>query len=137
MDYETRIKLEFSVAKGSVVELSEDEKFFINELLSKLKASGIETEPFIKINRLGNKMLNLQYENAQIGRVKLQDRKIEMQVLKPIANTISDIEVIWYAGDSMEDCLQHLDEWVSYVRYIMSSEERLDAAYEKWLSTLT
>ena len=94
------------------IELNELEKQFINEFKNSIKPFNLDTE--IRYNRMSNKCLNFSFRDMQIGRIKLNGRKMWIQVLydkEPISENF-DIKTI-------DEAYTYIDNWIEYLNYLI------------------
>ena len=113
-DFDNAIKRMNGMDEQKEIELNELEKHFINELLSTLKLFGLD-DP-IRYERMSNKSINIRYKDMQIGRIKLNGRKMWIQVLFDEEN---NWDVQYYDVYTLEDATTHIDEWVNYLNSII------------------
>lgn len=92
--------------------LTADEKrfieFFINEATPYSKGNEI-----IYNFRSGN--INFEIKGMQIGRISLNNKKCEMQIL-----TEDDVE--WIRPIAYEDAIKNVDKWIKYLKYLMQDK---------------
>ena len=92
--------------------LTDDEKrfieFFINEATPCSKGNEI-----IYNFRSGN--INFEIKGMQIGRISLNNKKCEMQIL-----TEDDVE--WIRPITYEDAIKNVDKWIKYLKYLMQDK---------------
>lgn len=63
----------------------------------------------IRLFRMSNGTLSMEYKGCPLGKIKLQGRKHSMQILKSLFDNES-IE------GNVEDFIQHIPEWIKYLR---------------------
>jgi hypothetical protein len=92
--------------------LTDDEKrfieFFIKEAIPYSKGNEI-----IYNFRSGN--INFEIKGMQIGRISLNNKKCEMQIL-----TEDDVE--WIRPITYEDAIKNVDKWIKYLKYLMQDK---------------
>lgn len=93
------------------IKLNDLEKQFIHELLKSLKPFNLDTE--IRYNRMSSKHLNFKYRGMQIGRVKLNGRKMNIQVL----HKNNDVE--WHDISGVDEAIKYIDNWIEYLNYLI------------------
>ncbi|MDT2922541.1 hypothetical protein P7H94_11445 [Lactococcus lactis] len=102
---------EFKLGKHSIFEdneLSENEIIFFEQFIKKMTNAGLN-QSFLKLNRLSDKTLNVEYIAYQIGRVKLQGRKTRMQILK--SDTVK-----WLENKTLEEYIDLSLNWIYYTK---------------------
>ena len=99
--------------------LAEVEKPFIAEFFNRLATAGIDYR-LINIDRKSDGTLNLCYQRAQIGRIKLQGKKTAMQIL----NSSSTNNVKWLYEELTKTYLERLDDWVRYTKNHLSDGKK-------------
>ena len=93
-----------------VFDVNDLEELFFEKLFSKFQEAKLKN--YLNIVRLSNGTLAVDYAGYPIGKIKLQGRTHNMQVIKGLYKHYS-IE-----GD-IQDFLPKIDEWVKYVqRYV-------------------
>lgn len=89
-------------------DLSAQETEFFNLVCDHVKNIG-RNPALLKLNRLSDKTLNVQYVDMQIGRIKMQGRKTKMQIL-----TKNDVE--WVEDKSLEIYIKLIEKWMQYLK---------------------
>ena len=89
--------------------LSRDEYCFIDILFRQLES---QQKRYINIDRKSDKTLNFCYKDIQVGRIKLQGKKNNMQVLFPNSDKVS-----WFEG-TYWDYIEAQKYWVAYLGYL-------------------
>lgn len=111
-DFENSMMESMGMDKQQNIELNDLEKQFVNTFLEYLKPFNLDTE--IKYNRMSSKHLNFKFRGMQIGRIKLNGRKMNIQVL-----TENDIK--WHDITGVDDALKYLDDWIDYLNYLIKA----------------
>ena len=88
-------------------DLSTQEIEFFDVVCEQVKKIG-RNPALLKLNRLSDKTLNVQYIDNQIGRIKLQGRKTKMQIL-----TKNIVE--WIENEPLEIYIQFIEKWIQYL----------------------
>ena len=88
-------------------ELSTEETEFFTSVCKSVKSIG-RNPALLRLNRLSDKILNVQYVDMQIGRIKLQGRKTKMQIL-----TKNNVE--WIEDETVENYIQFIEKWMRYL----------------------
>ena len=91
---------------NKVFSVNELEELFFEKLSSNL--TDFENSK-IKLLRMSNGALTVEYNHNPIGKVKLQGRKYWIQVLKGTYTTRT------FEGD-LELLISHIEEWVKYLK---------------------
>ena len=110
--YEKHIKTreEFLQGRHNIFrgnELSIEETEFLTVVCASVENIG-RNPALLKLNRLSDKTLNVQYIDMQIGRIKLQGRKKKMQIL-----TKNNVE--WIEDGTLENYIQFIGKWMKYL----------------------
>lgn len=96
-------------SKSYAFKVNELEEQFFNNLYKKLDK---DENSKITLDRMSNGTLNVQYDSCQIGRIKLQGRKHDMQIIYNDDKT----EVI---NGNIDEFILKSDHWVAYIlRYL-------------------
>lgn len=89
--------------------LTEEEKSFINYFVDKSK-------PFCKkysvIYNFRSGNINFEINGMQIGRISLNNKKREMQIL-----TKDDVK--WIRPISYDEAIKNTDKWIKYMKYLL------------------
>lgn len=88
--------------------LSRKEYCFVNLLSTRLKWYHLF---FLTVDRKSDNTLNFCYKNLQIGRIKLEGRKTQMQLLYPEIS-----EVKWFHG-SFWDYVESQQTWINLIAF--------------------
>ena len=92
--------------------LTDDEKRFIEFFID-------EAKPYSKGNeiiynfRSGN--INFEIRGMQIGRISLNDKKCEMQI-------ITENGVKWIRPITYEEAIKNVNKWIKYLKYLMQDK---------------
>lgn len=90
-----------------VSDMNELEKHFFTTFYNNLPN---EIKELIKLTRLSDGTINVEYKTYPIGKIKLYGRKHYMQILK----SLYKVEVIH------EDFENHIDDWIKYIyKYLL------------------
>lgn len=89
-------------------DLSPEEIQFFQAFVKVAASRGYDPHLF-RLNRLGDKTLNVRYIDYQIGRIKLSGRKTKMQILI----YLDDLE--WIEDKSIEYYIEQLPKWFDYL----------------------
>lgn len=92
-------------SKSYTFKVNELEEQFFNNLYKKLDK---DENSKITLERMSNGTLNVQYDSCQIGRIKLQGRKHNMQI-------IYNEDKIEVANGNIDDFILKIDHWVVYI----------------------
>lgn len=87
--------------------VSEEEEKFIHELLLRLSINK-ETKD-IRLYRMSNKAISVNYNMYPLGKIRLQGRKTWMQILIDLY----DHETI---NGTLHDYLNGIDRWILYIK---------------------
>lgn len=92
--------------------LTDAEKRFIEIFIN-------EAKPYSKGNeiiynfRSGN--INFEIKGMQIGRISLNDKKCEMQIL-------TETDVKWIRPITYEEAIKNVNKWIKYLKYLMQDK---------------
>lgn len=92
--------------------LTDDEKRFIEFFINK-------ATPYSKGNEIiynfksGN--INFEIKGMQIGRISLNNKKCEMQIL-------TEDDVKWIRPITYEEAINNVDKWIKYLKYLMQDK---------------
>ena len=104
--------MEYSFRYGSnssrKYEQNEKETLFLDTFIQALPDND---RRHIHLNRMSDGTISVYYDTYPIGKIKLQGRKFQMQILKGLYN-VKDIE-----GD-VEVFIQYIPDWCRYIKYI-------------------
>jgi len=89
--------------------LNDDEKNFIDALTEKLDTINLKDR--LDYNVLGDKTINFQIDNMQIGRVKLRGKTRKMQIL-------DKANVIWLDIENLDEAINNIKHWIKYCEYL-------------------
>lgn len=101
-------KLIVSLEKSPYCNVSTEEQVFIKQLLYKFVRQN--EYRYLKLKRLSNKEIAVNYKNYPIGKIRLQGKKTWMQILK----NLYDIEVI--RDCKLEEYIDSIDLWLKYTK---------------------
>lgn len=105
---------EFKTGSHDIFEdndLSLEETTFFKAFVNVASQRGYNPHLF-RLNRLGNKILNVRYVNYQIGRIKLVGNKTKVQILTDLEN------VEWIEDRSLAYYIEQLPRWFDYLDLI-------------------
>lgn len=89
--------------------LTEEEKNFINYFINKAKPFSKKYSVIYNF-RSGN--INFEINGMQIGRISLNNKKREMQIL-----TKDDVK--WIRPISYDEAIKNTDKWIKYMKYLL------------------
>lgn len=94
--------------------LTDNEIEFFDAFYTRLLEAKIPINK-IKSTRLGDGVVNVEYNRCQVGRVKLFGRKFFMQILDA-----DDIKVLKSEGaESLHLFISQLNHWIKYIKFII------------------
>ncbi|WP_346697868.1 hypothetical protein [Thomasclavelia spiroformis] len=97
-------------------ELNELEKQFVSDLMNTLNVLGIND---ISYNRMSNKCLNFTYNDMQFGRIKLNGKKMWMQLIYKDDVKILDI-------NNIDEAKVHIKKWINYINYLKNDNDEIE-----------
>lgn len=89
-------------------DLSDIEIKFFKNLTKNMQQQEINPH-LLRLNRLGDKTINVKYINYQIGRIKLNGQKTKIQILR--FDTVR-----WIENKTLDEYLTLSDQWVRYIK---------------------
>lgn len=92
--------------------LTDDEKRFIEFFINKATPYSKGNEIIYNF-RSGN--INFEIKGMQIGRISLNNKKCEMQIL-----TKDDVK--WIRPITYEEAINNVDKWIKYLKYLMQDK---------------
>lgn len=89
-------------------------KYSVNELEQEFFAAfeskwPPEALPFIRLIRMSDGTISVEYVRAPIGKIKLQGRKHNMQILRGLYSSTS-------IDGTMDDFIAGIDKWIVYYK---------------------
>ena len=103
--------------------LSEQEIDFFKIVYDKVLRTG-NNPALLKLNRLSDKTINVQYIDMQIGRIKLQGRKTKMQILITNGITQGELDVYdleWIENRTFDFYIESIERWMNYLLTILKN----------------
>lgn len=116
LDYEIqRLETEeFKLGNHNIFDdnnLSPEERQFFQAFVKVAVSRGYDPRLF-RLNRLGDKTINVRFIDYQIGRIKLYDRKTSMQII----HNLEDAQ--WVEDNSLDYYIEQLPSWFDYLDLI-------------------